>query len=517
MEQFNDVINRLGYTSDDDEVEGMLKDVSDDTNTSTTSDDHKNVLPHHSSSSWLYRLKYALQHHLRGLILTVLVCTTASACGFYAFQSYAADVISLLTSRSLQYVQVHYLPYVGLMKLLGTIVALVLIDGRRNNNKVGGRRRLLLTSILGIALAEGVLAALLQVVDSSDDINIPESIPVILFYLVIFFWSIGLGPILLMAANEYMPTYTRGVANSVALTFTSVFEILYQQTFELMLYESPTPSLPFYIYSITCIVVFIVLLRLLPETKGLSLEDSSTTIGKAAAREGHHVVYDREIPLELRVLSMTRKTTGEGNPPPPPVDVGTLEAIRCKVMILGENEGSFKHCRVELTSENDIFFHYTHSLDEMQFSNTTNNTNDISDDVGVVGDIQEEQKLMIEFNEYVNVFIKMCNSCIAGNTTTTTDAAAITIIPAEPHAFLGVLVMARDGTARLGLCTEYGVTTTLGGEVDDSTYNRYKFIELLSAEFIASPDTVIRQHITYRSSAIPKVYPTLWWIIGITR
>ncbi|KAF4720113.1 hypothetical protein FOZ63_019695 [Perkinsus olseni] len=284
MEQFNDVINRLGYTTDDDEVEGMLKDVSDDTNTSTTSDDNKNVLPHHSSSStWLYRLKYALQHHLRGLILTVLVCTTASACGFYAFQSYAADVISLLTSRSLQYVQVHYLPYVGLMKLLGTIVALILIDGRRSNNKVGGRRRLLLTSIFGIALAEGVLAALLQIVDSSD-IHIPESIPVILFYLVIFFWSIGLGPILLMAANEYMPTYTRGVANSVALTFTSVFEILYQQTFELMLYEGPTPSLPFYIYSITCVVVFIVLLKLLPETKGLSLEDSSTTIGKAAAR-----------------------------------------------------------------------------------------------------------------------------------------------------------------------------------------------------------------------------------------
>ncbi|KAF4648548.1 hypothetical protein FOZ61_002546, partial [Perkinsus olseni] len=185
LDQFNDVINRLGYTSDDDEVEGMLKDVSDDTNTSTTSDDNKHVLPHHSSSSstWLYRLTYALQHHLRGLILTVLVCTTASACGFYAFQSYAADVISLLTSRSLQYVQVHYLPYVGLMKLLGTIVALILIDGRRSNNKVGGRRRLLLTSILGIALAEGVLAALLQVVDSSDDINIPESIPVILFYL----------------------------------------------------------------------------------------------------------------------------------------------------------------------------------------------------------------------------------------------------------------------------------------------------------------------------------------------
>ncbi|KAF4651444.1 hypothetical protein FOL46_000315, partial [Perkinsus olseni] len=162
----------------------------------------------------------------------------------------------------------------------------------------------------------------------------------------------------------------------------------------------------------------------------------------------------REIPLELRVLSMTRKTTGEGEEgnPPPPVDVGTLEAIRCKVMILGENEGSFRHCRVELTSENDIFFHYTHSLAEMQFR-----------------DIQEEQKLMIEFNEYVNVFIKMCNSCIA-----------------EPHAFLGVLVMARDGTARLDFVQNM----------------EYKFIELLSAEFIASPDTVIRQHITYRYNAL---------------
>ncbi|KAF4663795.1 hypothetical protein FOL47_005552 [Perkinsus chesapeaki] len=159
--------------------------------------------------------------------------------------------------------------------------------------------------------------------------------------------------------------------------------------------------------------------------------------------EGHRIVYDREIPLELRVMGSSCPP-----PPPPPVDVGTLEAIRCKVMILGENENSFKHCRVELTSENDIFFHYTHSLDEMQFR-----------------EVQEEQKLMIEFSEYVNVFIKMCNSCIA-----------------EPHAFLGVLVMTRDGTARLDFVQNM----------------EYKFIELLSAEFIASPEEIIKQQITYR-------------------
>lgn len=152
-------------------------------------------------------MRYAIHHHLRGLILTILVCTTASACGFYAFQSYAADVISLLTDKSLHYVQVHYLPYVGLMKLLGTIVALILIDGcshghnhnSRGGGGGGGRRRLLLVSIFGIALAEGILAILLQL---PNNILLPPSIPIILFYMVIFCWSLGLGPILLMAANE---------------------------------------------------------------------------------------------------------------------------------------------------------------------------------------------------------------------------------------------------------------------------------------------------------------------------
>ncbi|KAF4663794.1 hypothetical protein FOL47_005551 [Perkinsus chesapeaki] len=43
-----------------------------------------------------------------------------------------------------------------------------------------------------------------------------------------------------------------------------------------MLYSSPSPSLPFFIYSITSLLSFVVLLKLLPETKGLTLEDSSS-------------------------------------------------------------------------------------------------------------------------------------------------------------------------------------------------------------------------------------------------
>ena len=44
----------------------------------------------------------------------------------------------------------------------------------------------------------------------------------------------------------------------------------------------------------------------------------------------------------------------------------------------------------------------------------------------------ENQKLMIEFSDYTNILIKMVNSCIK-----------------EPHSFLAVFIMSRDGTAKL--------------------------------------------------------------------
>merc|ERR1719369_1634648 len=68
--------------------------------------------------------------------------------------------------------------------------------------------------------------------------------------------------------------------------------------------------------------------------------------------EGHRVVYDREVPFELRVQDADIG----------PQEVGTLEAIRCKILVLGEEQAP-QHCRLELTSENDLFFHYTHSVD----------------------------------------------------------------------------------------------------------------------------------------------------------
>ena len=63
--------------------------------------------------------------------------------------------------------------------------------------------------------------------------------------------------------------------------------------------------------------------------------------------EGHRLAYDREVPFELRL---------EDNHGPQ--EVASFEAIRAKILIMGD-ENSPTQIRIELSCENDLFFHFT--------------------------------------------------------------------------------------------------------------------------------------------------------------
>ena len=63
--------------------------------------------------------------------------------------------------------------------------------------------------------------------------------------------------------------------------------------------------------------------------------------------EGHKLVYDREVPFELRL----EDTNG-------PQEVASFEAIRAKILIMGEDVMPTQ-IRIELSCENDLFFHFT--------------------------------------------------------------------------------------------------------------------------------------------------------------
>ncbi len=64
-----------------------------------------------------------------------------------------------------------------------------------------------------------------------------------------------------------------------------------------------------------------------------------------------------------------------------PQEVGTLEAIRCKVAVQGDAAAP-SAVKLELSSESDLFFHYTHLVDMRSFKA-----------------VREEQRLMIEFSD----------------------------------------------------------------------------------------------------------------------
>ena len=156
---------------------------------------------------------------------------------------------------------------------------------------------------------------------------------------------------------------------------------------------------------------------------------------------GHRAIYEREVPFELRVQHAQDT----------PQEVGTLEAVKVKLLLLGD-EASPAALRVELTSESDLFFHYTHTLDPEGFRQ-----------------VQESQKLMVEFAEYPAVLTRMLDTCIR-----------------EPHAHLAVFVMQKGGR----------------GHLDFIQNMEYKFVELLSCASVASDEETVRQNITFRYNSV---------------
>lgn len=118
----------------------------------------------------------------------------------------------------------------------------------------------------------------------------------------------------------------------------------------------------------------------------------------------------------------------------------------------GDDGGEINAVKVELSTESDLFFLYTHVCDLESFQL-----------------MQDHQKLMIDFADYANVLIRMLNNCIK-----------------EPHNHLAVYLMQADGRARLDFIQNM----------------EYKFVELLSVDFMRAPEDTIRQHIAFRYNSM---------------
>ncbi len=157
---------------------------------------------------------------------------------------------------------------VGVVNLVFTVLAILLVDklGRRPLLGIG------LTVIAGcmLLLAYGFGAATYSEAGELLEINATLILIGILGFVAGF--AISLGPVMWVLFSELFPNRIRGVAISFVGLINSSVSFIVQLVFPWEL-ENFGNSVTFLIYGLFAIVGLVIVMKLLPETKGKSLEE----------------------------------------------------------------------------------------------------------------------------------------------------------------------------------------------------------------------------------------------------
>jgi SP family xylose:H+ symportor-like MFS transporter len=152
---------------------------------------------------------------------------------------------------------------VGAVNMLFTLVALGTVDRL-------GRRPLMMLGATGM----GIWLVAMGWVAGQPSPAV-WALAFLLSYIACFAMSVG--PVTWVILSEIFPTRIRGRAMSIATVCLWAANFVVSQTFP-MLDENPVlvarfhHGFPFYLYAVFCVVLVLVMWRLVPETKGKSLE-----------------------------------------------------------------------------------------------------------------------------------------------------------------------------------------------------------------------------------------------------
>lgn len=147
-----------------------------------------------------------------------------------------------------------------------TVVAIATVDR-------WGRRPLMLVGAAGMGLSLLAMGVLAQHSAGAGS----GMLALILLYIACF--GLSVGPVTWVILAEIFPTAVRGRALGLAAFFLWLADYVVTQTFPMMDARGSwfvarfNHAFPFYLYAFFCAVLIIVMLALVPETKGRSLEE----------------------------------------------------------------------------------------------------------------------------------------------------------------------------------------------------------------------------------------------------
>ncbi len=154
---------------------------------------------------------------------------------------------------------------VGVVNVLSTVAAVILVDR-------AGRRPLLLAGIGGMVVSLAVLGAGFAFGGTVQGGNLLGLITAVSLMAYVASFAIGLGPVFWLLIAEIYPLNVRGRAMSVATIANWAANFLITLTF-LTLAGVLGRAGVFWLYALVGIVAWFFVLRLVPETKGLTLEE----------------------------------------------------------------------------------------------------------------------------------------------------------------------------------------------------------------------------------------------------
>ena len=157
---------------------------------------------------------------------------------------------------------------VGIVNLLATVVAILLIDKL-------GRRPLMISGLVIIASSMLLLAYSFYSASYGPGGELVDMNPTLVLIGILSFvagFGISLGPVMWVLFSELFPNRVRGIAISFCGLINSSVSFIVQLVFPWEL-ENFGPSTTFLIYGSFAIVGLIFVMKILPETKGRSLEE----------------------------------------------------------------------------------------------------------------------------------------------------------------------------------------------------------------------------------------------------
>jgi SP family arabinose:H+ symporter-like MFS transporter len=193
----------------------------------------------------------------KAVIIGIILAICSQVTGINAIMYYAPEIFKSTGDGSQSALLQTVL--VGIVNVLFTLVAIKFVDK-------AGRKPLLLAGSAGMAIC-------LLVVGGAFYFGFLQGYLVLTAILLyIAFFAVSLGPLTFVVVAEIFPNRTRGRAMSVCLFALWAAVFVVSQLFPILLEQIGT-SFTFWIFMIMAVLTWFFVLKVIPETKGKSLEE----------------------------------------------------------------------------------------------------------------------------------------------------------------------------------------------------------------------------------------------------